>query len=109
MTPRERDFLAALCASRAGLDVDVDRSYLMESRLARVARREGYAGVSDLVRAVHDRGESRLVQTVVEAFAPAAPTFFHDPQQLSKLADDLGARARGGGPVRVWVIKAESL
>jgi chemotaxis protein methyltransferase CheR len=103
MTPRERDFIAALCASRAGLSVDVERSYVMESRIARVARREGYAAIPDLVRAVRDRSESRLVQAVVEAFAPASPAFFHDPQQLSKLADDLGGRARRGEPVRVWV------
>lgn len=102
MTPRDRDFIAALCASRAGLSVDVDRSYLVESRLGPLARREGYAAISDLVRAVRDRSESRLVQAVVEAFAPAAPAFFHHPQQLSKLADDLAGRARGREPVRVW-------
>jgi len=103
MTPRERDFVAALAASRAGLDVDVDHGYRMDSRLAPVARREGYAAIADLVRAVRDRSESRLVQAVVEAFAPPAPAFFRDPQQLSKLADELGARAKGGETVRVWV------
>lgn len=102
MTPRERDFIAALCASRAGLSVDVDRGYRMESRLAPVARRDGYASMPELVRALRDRSESRLVNAVVEAFAPPAHAFFHAPQQLSKLADDLGARARGGQPVRVW-------
>jgi chemotaxis protein methyltransferase CheR len=102
MTPRERDFVAALCASRAGLSIDDERGYLIDARLAPVARREGYASISDLVRSLRDRSESRLVQAVVEAFAPAAPAFFHEPEQLSALAEDLAVRARGGETVRVW-------
>jgi chemotaxis protein methyltransferase CheR len=101
MTPRERDYVAALCASRAGLDVETDRSYAVESRLGLVARREGFASVSELVRAVRDRHEERLVWAVVEAMAPTTSAFFRDPAVFEALADDLAVRA-SVGPVRVW-------
>lgn len=102
MTPKERDFVAGLCATRAGLDVETERGYLMESRLGVVARREGYASISDLVRALRDRGEERLVWAVVEVMAPSASPFFRDPEVFERLADDLASRAAMGRPVRVW-------
>jgi chemotaxis protein methyltransferase CheR len=102
MTPREQDQVAAVCASRAGLNIDTERSYLMESRLAAVARREGFASIPDLVRALRDRGEGPLVWAVVEALTPAASGFFQDPKMFARLADDLQARTRGGGSARVW-------
>lgn len=103
MTPKERDFVAGLCAARAGLDVETERSELMESRLGAVARREGYASVSDLVCAVRDRAEERLVWALVEAMAPPGSAFFRDPEVFEALAEELAARAAAaGGPVRVW-------
>lgn len=102
MTPKERDFVAGLCATRAGLDIETERSFLMESRLGAIARREGFASVSDLIRAVRDRGEERLVWAVVESLAPATCGFFGDPPVLESLADDLAARSAAGAPVRVW-------
>jgi len=102
MTPKERDFVAGLGAARAGLDVEGWRSEFMESRLGAVARREGYASVSELVRAVRERGEERLVWAIVEAMAPAGGGFFRDPEIFDALADDLQARLARGGPVRVW-------
>ena len=102
MIQRERDFVAALCASRAGLNVETEHNYLLESRLGLVARREGYASTSDLVRAVRERGEERLAWAVVEAMAPSATAFFRDPEVFDGLARDLMARPSGGPPLKVW-------
>jgi chemotaxis protein methyltransferase CheR len=102
MTPKERDFVAAQCAARAGLDVESVGAAVMERRLAVVARREGYASISDLVRAVRDRGEEPLAQAVVEAMGPAGGGFFRDPEVFETLAVELQARAAAGRPVRVW-------
>jgi chemotaxis protein methyltransferase CheR len=101
MTPREADHVAGLCASLAGLDVPTERSYLIESRLAGLARREGYGSIAELVRAMRERGEQRLVWAAVEALVPAQTGFFRDPQVLSAVADELAACA-GRGIVRVW-------
>lgn len=101
MTPRERDYVAGLCATLAGLDIDTDHGYLIESALGAVARREGYPSISDLVRAVRDRGEERLIWAVVEALAPAQTAFFRDPDVFDAVAGDLAGLAQRG-VARVW-------
>lgn len=102
MTPRERDYVAALCGARAGLAVDSDRPYLLENRLAVVARREGFASIGELVRALRDRGEERLVWAVVEACAPAHSAFFRDPAVFAALAGELKAASDRGASLRIW-------
>jgi chemotaxis protein methyltransferase CheR len=102
VTPRDREFVAALAAARAGLALDVERPYLLESRLGAVARREGFASVPDLVRALRERGEERLVWAVVEACAPTHGSFFRDPEVLDALADELRALTERGAAPRVW-------
>lgn len=102
MTPRERDYVAELCAARAGLALDTERPYLLENRLGVVARREGFGSAPELVRALRDRGEERLVWAVVEACAPAHSAFFRDPQVFDALARELQAATDRGAAVRVW-------
>lgn len=102
MTPRERDHVAALAAARAGFDLDVERPYLIESRLGVVARREGFASVSELVRSLRERGEERLVWAAVEACAPPRNGFFREPTVLEAVADDLQAAVERGASPRVW-------
>jgi chemotaxis protein methyltransferase CheR len=101
MTPRERDYVAGLCATLAGLNVETERGYLLETRLGALARKEGYNSVSELARAVRDRGEERLIWAVVEAMAPAQTAFFRDPEVFASLGDELEAQA-GRGTVRLW-------
>lgn len=102
MTPKERDFVAALCAARAGLSIETERPYLIENRLAVVARREGFGAIAELVRALRDRAEERLVWEVVEALAPAQTGFFRDPQVFDALADHLEEGVARRGSMRVW-------
>ena len=102
MTPEERDHVAGLCATRAGLSIGTERAYLMENRLGLVARREGYGSITELVRALRDRGEERLVWAVVEAMAPAQTAFFREPEVFEALSRDLQAAAAHGSSLRVW-------
>ena len=67
MTPGERAYVARLCAERAGLAVVVEKAYLLESRLAPVARREGFGSVGELLQVVRDRAEERLIGAAVTA------------------------------------------
>ena len=96
---------ARLCAQRAGLKVDPQKIYLIESRLAPVARREGFASVDELLGAVRDRDEERLIRAVVEAMVIPQTWFFHDAPTLrgirERLLPELAAR-RGGQPIRIW-------
>lgn len=105
MTPRERDFVARLCATRAGLKVDPEKIYLLESRLAPVARREGFASISEFIQAVRDRAEESQVCALVEAMALADTAFFRDPAVFAALWGEVIpqiARRRADGVVRIW-------
>lgn len=101
----DREFLAELALVRAGLKVDPERAYLIDSRLAPVARREGFGSLPEFVDAVRLRGEERLVWAAVEALALSETAFFRDHAVFEALAGEVLpalARARGAQPVRVW-------
>lgn len=103
----DRAYLAALCLARAGLRVDPEKSYLMESRLAPVARREGFISPKAFVGALRGRSDDRLAWAAVEAMAMSDTEFFRDRQVFDRLAADVLpdlARSRSGVPVRVWSV-----
>ena len=105
MTPQDRALIARLCADRAGLRVDPDKAYLLENRLAPVARREGFGSVHEFICAVRDRDEDRLIWAAVEAMSPAETAFFRDPATFEAIVADVLpqlARRREGGTLRLW-------
>lgn len=105
MTPEQAAFLAELCAERAGLRIDPEKAYLIESRLGPVARREGLGAVSELLEILRERPDERLAAACVEAMAPSETSFFRDRAVFEhlwrKLVPDL-ARRRPDGVVRIW-------
>jgi chemotaxis protein methyltransferase CheR len=104
MTPDDRAFIAGLAADRAGLRVDPDKAYLIESRLAPVARRESFGSVGDLVRTLRESAEERLVAASVEALAASETGFFRDRAALQRLWREVVPELarRREGPVRIW-------
>lgn len=101
----DRAFVAALCLNRAGLKVDPDKPYLIESRLAPVARREGYSSSHEFVTALRDRADDRQCWAAVEAMALAESEFFRDRRVFDALVQSVLpalAQARAGGVIRVW-------
>ena len=98
-------FVSALCLAQAGLKVDVERSYLIESRLGPVARREGFEGPEPFIQTLREQGDERLAWALVEAMVLPEPEFFRDRAVFQALVDDVLprlTRARGGEPVRIW-------
>jgi chemotaxis protein methyltransferase CheR len=105
MTEDDRAFFAELCAARAGLRVDTEKSYLIESRLAPLARRERFDGPQDLVRALREGGDDQLATAAVEAMAPGESSFFRDRAVFERLWREVVpelARRRPQAPVRIW-------
>jgi chemotaxis protein methyltransferase CheR len=97
-------FVSDLCRQRAGLRIEADRTYLIESRLGPVARREGYGGLESFVEALRG-GDERLIWSAVEAMALPETEFFRDRAVFRHLVDEVLpelARLREGQPVRVW-------
>jgi chemotaxis protein methyltransferase CheR len=98
--------VADLCAERAGLRVDPEKQYLLENRLAPVARREGFGELTEMLQVLRDRGDERLAWAAVEAMSPAETAFFRDPATFDLVAaqalPELATR-RAGQTLRVWV------
>lgn len=105
MRPDDISLVVTLCRARAGLKVSAEKTYLIESRLAPVARRENYASISDLLAAVRAKREEPLIWGVVEAMTQGESGFFRDRTPFETFRKDLYptlSRARGGEPVKVW-------
>jgi chemotaxis protein methyltransferase CheR len=105
MKPEDCELIAQLCAARAGLHVDPEKTYLIESRLGPVARREGFGEIADLIAAVKARQEDRLAWAVVEAMAAGESAFYRDRTPFELFRDEVLptlARLRDGEPIRVW-------
>ena len=111
MSPQDCAALAELCAARAGLGVDTEKAHLIERRLAPVARREGFASVGELVRALAETADERLIAPTVEAMACGETRFFRDREMFERLWRDVVpelARRRGDGVVRIWSLGCAS-
>jgi len=105
MRPEEIAQVVSLCRARAGLKLAPDKTYLMESRLAPVARREGFDSISALLEAIRARREDPLVWAAVEALAGGETSFFRDREPFTQFRDEIVpqlARLRGGAPIKVW-------
>jgi chemotaxis protein methyltransferase CheR len=105
VTAEEIAQIVALCRVRAGLKVAADKTYLIESRLAPVARREGYDSISDLIAAIRDRREEPLIWATVEAMAGGETSFYRDRDPFRQFREEIVpqlARSRAGGPIKVW-------
>jgi chemotaxis protein methyltransferase CheR len=103
--PDDISLVISLCRARAGLKISAEKTYLIESRLAPVARREGYESISDLLAAVRTRREEPLIWGVVEAMTSSESAFFRDRAPFEAFQKDIYpilSRARGGEPIRVW-------
>jgi chemotaxis protein methyltransferase CheR len=105
----DREFLAELALVRAGLKIDPDKAYLIESRLAPLVRRECFSTVEEFVAVVRRRGDERMAWASVEALAQGETAFFRDPAVFDLIAGDiLPSLARGGEAVRVWSLGCAS-
>jgi chemotaxis protein methyltransferase CheR len=105
MPATNRLYLAALCLARAGLRIDSEKAYLIESRLSPVARREGFTSVEGLIEAARERGDERLNLAMVEAMVLPETEFFRDWPVFEALAGEVLpalVREKGGEPVKVW-------
>lgn len=105
MTPEDIQLIVALCKSRAGLKVDPTKTYLIESRLSPLARREGYNSISDLIAGLRMRREEPLIWALVEAMTSSETAFFRDRAPFQEFRDEILptlSRLRGQEPIRVW-------
>jgi len=104
MTPGEISVLADLARRRSGVIVDADKTYVIESRLAPVARRQGFTSLSELISDLQSREDETLIWATVEALSSTETQFFRDRSPFHQIAAEvLPALARKGRQqIKVW-------
>ena len=97
-------FVTSLVRQRSAIDLQPGKEYLIESRLAPVARETGHDDVSSLVHQLR-RGDERLSESVIDALTTNETSWFRDTfpfEAFSKtLLPDVATRAPGR-QVTVW-------
>jgi chemotaxis protein methyltransferase CheR len=98
------EILRILVQSRSGVVIDPAKTYLIESRLGPVARREGFVSLADLDTALRTRRDERLMWAVTEALTDTNTSFFRDSDVYDQFRDSILPRFAGprAGPVRIW-------
>jgi chemotaxis protein methyltransferase CheR len=108
MNTTDFEFVAHLARQRSGLVLTPEKTYLVESRLAPLARREGLASTEDLVRHVRARRDERLVEAIIDAMTTNETFFFRDktPFDLLKEAILPALAVRRGPSSRLRILCA---
>ncbi len=111
MTPDDVDFIAKMLKQESGLIITPDKSYLLESRLMPVARKNGLKGLDELI--VKLRGGDKTVKTeIVEAMTTNESFFFRDTKPFDLFRDHvlphLMATRGDKKTFRVWCAAASS-
>jgi len=112
VTPTDYDFLRKLLKDRSGLTLSAEKHYLVESRLLPVARKSGFAGLTELVQKLKGFNAEGLTTEVVEAMTTNETFFFRDKIPFEHFRDHimpslLAARAQHQR-IRIWCAAAST-
>lgn len=87
--PRNYRFLQQHVYSHAGLVLDHDKHYLLESRLSPIVRRLGLESINELCLLIRLPCHRELGRQVAEAITTSETYFFRDPAQYRAIRDVL--------------------
>ena len=103
MKPEDIEHLASLLKARSGLILGSDKGYLIESRLAPIARKEGLPSVAHLLTALRMKRDERVIWAVVDALTTNETFFFRDKTPFDQFKDDvLPALASSRSDLKIW-------
>ena len=108
----DQQLIATIVRARAGIVLGADKAYLIESRLAAVARRLGFTGLDSLTEALRRAPPERLLAAITEALTINETSFFRDGRPFEQLAGLVLPRlieARTGvRSLRIWSAAAST-
>lgn len=112
MTPRSFEIFAAVLQAGSGLSIGPDKSYLLETRLAPLLKREHLPELDALAEKLRSPAHSGLVREVVEAMTTNESSFFRDDRPFMHLRTQalprLHAARPAGTRLRVWSAAAST-
>lgn len=112
MTPLDYDYVRKLLKERSGLVLSADKQYLVESRLLPVARKAGFAALSEMIARLKNPGAEALIVEVVEAMMTNESLFMRDKTPFQHFRDIvlptlMTARA-AQKRIRIWCAAAST-
>ncbi len=87
MTPAQFAFLTEFLKQRSGLAIGEDKRYLVEARLAPLARVRGLASLGDLIEGLRKGLDLDLGNAVIEAMTTNETFFFRDGSPFQALSE----------------------
>jgi chemotaxis protein methyltransferase CheR len=89
LTPAHVNFVCQLVKRRSAIELDENKTYLIEARLAPVAKQAGCNSISDLVAQVQSKRLAMLEERIVEAMTTNETSFFRDVHPFEALRQTL--------------------
>jgi chemotaxis protein methyltransferase CheR len=109
MRPEDVETIRAMVHARSGVVIDQEKTYQIETGLAPVARRAGFASLHDLVQAIRTQSDERLLWAATEALTSSETSFFRDRAPFRVFREEILPALvadRGDKPIRVWCAAA---
>ncbi len=112
MSPEDFDLLTGILRERSGLSLTKEKMYLLENRLAPVARRNGHEDLDELVKALRLKKDEPLLRDITEAMTTNESFFFRDGTPFELLEKEilpkfLKAR-QASKSLRIWCAAAST-
>ena len=78
LTEDSVSYVCTTVRQRSAIELDASKTYLIEARLAPVAKQNGYSSIDELVQAVRSKRKIGLESQLVEAMTTNETSFFRD-------------------------------
>ncbi len=112
LSPLAFETLASLLKSKSGLVIGTDKTYLLETRLGALIKREKLTDLNGLADRLRRAGSDTLAREVVEAMTTNESFFFRDDKPFlhfrSQALPRLVAARPPGSTLRIWSAASSS-
>jgi chemotaxis protein methyltransferase CheR len=106
MNAPEFEYLKQVLYERSGLVVTPEKGYLIESRLAPIARRRGIGSVGQLIEEIRKTRDEAMLNQIVDAMTTNETLFFRDGWPFERLKTTLLPEimnmAKSSRRIRIW-------
>lgn len=96
-------YVCTLVRQHSAIELDAAKAYLIEARLAPIARRHGHASTKELIDRLRTRVDAQLRQQVVEAMTTNETSFFRDAHPFDALRTTIVPEILARGAARKWL------